>query len=59
MFLPMPIILGSLWGLVPFALYPVIIAIRIMDEEKLLCAELEGYEEYKKKVKYRLLPFVW
>ena len=59
MFLPMPIILGSLWGLVLFALYPVIIAIRIMDEEKLLCAELEGYEEYKKKVKYRLLPFIW
>ena len=59
MFLPMPLILGSFWGLLAFALYPVIIAVRILDEEKLLLAELNGYDEYKKKVKYRLLPFVW
>ncbi len=59
MFLPMPLILGSLWGLIPFALYPVIIVVRILDEEKLLTAELGGYDEYKKKVKYRILPFIW
>lgn len=59
MFLPLPLILGSFWGLIPFALYPVIIVIRILDEEKLLSAELCGYEEYKLKVKYRLIPFVW
>lgn len=59
MFLPIPLILGSFWGLIPFALYPVIIVIRILDEEKLLERELDGYAEYKNKVKYRLVPFVW
>lgn len=59
MFLPIPVILGSLWGLLAFALYPLIIVIRIKDEEKLLISELSGYEEYTKKVKYRLIPFVW
>lgn len=59
MFLPIPLILGSFWGLIPFAFYPVIIVIRILDEEKLLARELDGYAEYKNKVKYRLVPFVW
>lgn len=59
MFLPMPLILQSLWGLIPFALYPVIIVVRILNEEKVLTEGLDGYAEYKKKVKYRLLPFVW
>ena len=59
MFLPMPMILGSLWGLVSFALYPIIIVIRIINEEKLLTEKLAGYAEYKAKVKYRLIPFIW
>ena len=59
MFLPMPLILGSFWGLVPFALYPIIIVARITNEEKVLTAGLEGYAEYKTKVKYRLIPFIW
>lgn len=59
MFLPLPLILGSFWGLIPFALYPPIIVIRILNEEKLLTAELCGYEEYKAKVRYRLIPFIW
>lgn len=59
MFLPIPAILGSLWGLLAFALYPVIIVIRIKDEEKLLIDELPGYKEYTKQVKYRLIPFIW
>ena len=59
MFLPIPLILGSLWGLIPFALYPAVIIARIIDEEKLLEAELSGYSEYKTKVKYRLIPFIW
>ena len=59
MFLPIPLILGSFWGLLPFALYPVIIVVRIYDEEKTLVAQLPGYKEYREKVKYRLLPFVW
>ena len=41
------------------AIYPVLIVIRIVNEEKLLTAELDGYADYKKKVKYRLIPFIW
>ena len=59
MFLPMALILGSFWGLIPFALYPVLIVIRILNEEKVLTEGLDGYAEYKTKVKYRLIPFVW
>jgi len=59
MFLPIPLILGSLWGLIPFAFYPVILIIRINNEENVLTAELSGYAEYKNKVKYRIFPFIW
>ena len=59
MFLPIPLILQSLWGLIPMALYPVVIVIRILNEEKVLTKDLRGYKEYKKKVKYRLIPFIW
>ena len=59
MFLPIPLVIGSFFGLIPFALYPVLIVIRILNEEKLLEEELGGYKEYKAKVKYRLIPFVW
>lgn len=59
MFLPIPLILGSFWGLIPMALYPAVIVIRILNEEQVLTEGLEGYAEYKNKVKYRLLPFVW
>ena len=59
LFLSMPIVLGSLWAFLIFLAYPFIIAARIKDEEKLLEEELEGYREYKKKVKYRLIPFIW
>lgn len=59
MFLPLPLILQSLWGLIPMALYPVLIIIRIINEEKVLADGLCGYSEYKKRVKYRLLPFIW
>lgn len=59
MFLPIPLILQSFWGLIPMALYPVVIVIRILNEEKVLTDGLDGYIEYKKKVKYRLIPFIW
>lgn len=59
LFLMMPLVLGSWWALIAFALYPVIIVVRLKDEENLLSRELPGYEAYKKKVKYRLVPFVW
>ena len=59
LFLMMPIILGSWYALMVFAFYPVIIIVRLKDEEKLLTRELPGYAQYKKKVKYRIIPFVW
>jgi protein-S-isoprenylcysteine O-methyltransferase Ste14 len=59
LFLMMPIVLGSWYALIPFALYPVIIIVRLKDEEELLTRELSGYSDYKKKVKYRLIPFIW
>lgn len=59
LFLVMPLVLGSWWALIPFAFYPAIIIARLKDEEKLLTRELAGYEEYKEKVKYRIIPFIW
>ena len=59
LFLSMPIVLGSVWALLIFLVYPFIIAARLKDEEKFLEEALEGYREYKEKVKYRLIPFVW
>ena len=59
MFLSMPLILGSLIALSVFFIYPVLIFCRIIGEEKMLESELVGYTEYKKKTKYRLIPFIW
>ena len=59
LFLMMPLVLGSWYALIAFAFYPVIIIIRLKDEERLLSKELVGYEAYKQKVKYRLIPFIW
>ena len=59
LFLMIPIVLGSWYALIVFDFYPAIIIVRLKDEEALLTRELAGYEDYKKKVKYRLLPFIW
>ena len=59
LFLSIPVVLGSLWAVVCFLPYIPIIAVRILDEEKLLTAELAGYAAYKQKVKYRLIPWIW
>lgn len=59
LFLSIPLILGSLISFFIFLAYPFLIAARILNEEKVLSKELDGYEEYKKKVKYRLIPFIW
>lgn len=59
LFLSIPLVLGSLISFFVFLFYPLIIAKRIKNEEEVLTAELEGYADYKKKVKYRLIPFVW
>jgi len=59
LFLSMPLVLGSMYSFLIFLAYPFIIAKRIKDEEKFLEKELDGYREYKQKVKYRLIPFIW
>ena len=59
LFLAMPLVLGSLISLVIFLAYPFIIAARIKGEEKVLTEELAGYKDYKRKVKCRLIPFIW
>ena len=59
MFLAMPLVLGSLYSFVVFLAYPFIIAKRIKGEEEFLEKELKGYSDYKQKVKYRLIPFIW
>ena len=59
LFMMIPLVLGSWYALIVFAFYPVIIIVRLMDEEALLTKELPGYEAYKQKVRYRILPFVW
>ena len=59
LFLVMPLVLGSWWALIPFAFYPAIIISRLKDEEVLLTRELVGYAEYKEKVRYRIIPFIW
>ena len=59
LFLSIPLVLGSWWSLLCFAPYILVIVIRIHNEEKVLEIGLEGYTDYKKRVKYRVLPFIW
>lgn len=59
LFLMIPLILGSWYGLAVFAVYPALIVVRLKDEEELLARELPGYDAYRQKVKYRLIPFIW
>ena len=59
LFLMIPLVLASWYALIVFAFYPAIIVVRLKDEEALLTRELPGYAEYKQKVKYRIIPFVW
>ncbi len=59
LFLSMPLVLGSIYSFIIMLAYPALIVFRIRNEEKLLEKELSGYKEYKEKVKYRLIPFVW
>ena len=59
LFLTMPLILGSIISFIIFLIYPIIICQRIKNEERVLEKDLKGYTEYKKKVKYRIIPFVW
>ena len=59
LFLTMPLILNSIISFIIFLIYPIIIIKRINNEEKVLESNLKGYKEYKKKVKYKLIPFIW
>ena len=59
LFLSMPLVLGSIYSFIVMLIYPIIIAFRIKNEEEVLENELIGYKEYKEKVKYRLIPYLW
>ena len=59
LFLSMPLVLGSIISFLVFLIYPFIIIKRLKNEEEFLEKELDGYSEYKKKVKYRLIPFIY
>ena len=59
LFLSMPLVLGSIISFVIFLVYPFIIAKRIKNEEEVLEKELVGYSDYNKKVKYKVIPFIW
>ncbi len=59
LFISIPVTLGSWWSLICFLPYIAVIVFRIINEEKVLESGLEGYTEYKKRVKYRLFPFIW
>ena len=59
LFLAMPLVLGSWLSFAIMLLYPVVIVFRIRNEEQVLETGLAGYREYKQRVRYRLLPFIW
>ncbi len=59
LFLSMPLVLGSPWSFFIMLFYIPVIHIRIKNEEKVLTQGLKGYEEYKQKVKYKVIPFIW
>jgi protein-S-isoprenylcysteine O-methyltransferase Ste14 len=59
LFLSMPIVMGSVISFAVMLLYIPIIALRIRNEEQVLEAGLDGYTEYKQRVKYKVIPFIW
>ena len=59
MFLSMPLVLGSWWALLIFSIYPILIIKRIQNEEQVLAKGLKGYVDYQRRVRWRLMPWVW
>jgi protein-S-isoprenylcysteine O-methyltransferase Ste14 len=59
MYVATPLALGSFWAMVPALFLPLLMAMRIRNEEQVLSRALEGYPEYMKRVRYRLMPGVW
>jgi protein-S-isoprenylcysteine O-methyltransferase Ste14 len=54
-----PLVLGSYAGLIPAILFPIVLSLRIKNEEKVLEERLKGYREYKERVRYRMIPYIW
>jgi protein-S-isoprenylcysteine O-methyltransferase Ste14 len=54
-----PLLLGSIWGLIIAGMGLLVLVFRIVGEENMLMNELEGYLEYMKRARYRLIPFIW
>ncbi|MGA5539654.1 methyltransferase family protein [Mycolicibacterium nivoides] len=59
MMVGVPLALGSYWALLLIIPGMALLAVRIVDEETMLHTELDGYDEYTRKVRYRLVPYVW
>jgi protein-S-isoprenylcysteine O-methyltransferase Ste14 len=59
MYLPLPLALGSWWGLIPMVILPVVLVFRIINEEKVLSENLAGYKDYCRQTRYRVLPGIW
>jgi protein-S-isoprenylcysteine O-methyltransferase Ste14 len=59
MLLGVPLALGSWWGLLTIIPMTLVIALRLIEEEKFLAENLSGYSEYQNKVRCRLVPLVW
>lgn len=59
MYLAGPVALGSYWAVLPALLLPIVLAMRLLDEERLLAEELSGYRDYQARTKFRLIPGIW
>ena len=59
MFSATPLALGSYWAIIPFAALPTFLVLRILNEERLLSEQLPGYKEYCRRIRFRIIPFVW
>jgi protein-S-isoprenylcysteine O-methyltransferase Ste14 len=54
-----PLALGSWWGLLMIVPMAIVISLRLLDEEKFLSGSLPGYRDYCRRVKFRLVPYLW
>ena len=59
MFMSMPLVLGSFYALIPLAIFPFQMGTRMRNEEQILEKGLDGYIEYKKRIQYKIFPFLW
>lgn len=55
----MPLALNSFWGLIPGLFISFFVVLRLLDEEKVLLNELDGYKDYCNKIRYHLIPYIW